>query len=388
MIIQLGLGNFGKLISLALEANSIHIDAYLDLNPDSLQTKFNNKPIIKYHEIPSNSKIIVASNRHNHNWILTHFANYASKIEFPENLFDLASFEPLDINSLSWSREKCIDEIRDYLNLRENYYSLRNSLSKPIIPSLDVVITERCTLKCNDCSNLMQYYKKPKSTNTSDILTQLSKILSVSKVNSVRLIGGEPLLHPDLHIIIDHLNQSLIDNHNSIEIYTNATLIPSDRLLESMARAKNLTVYISDYGSLSRNKEILLDKLKSNRIRYALESNLTWQDCGTVISQTNKNLDYKYANCCVSKTISLLNGKIYSCPFSANLHNIYKDIEITSRDVIDLSDVDNMSSLQALISSLYTSEQPLSACSFCRGRDYSVPQLPAAIQTKTVRLRG
>ena len=30
---------------------------------------------------------------------------------------------------------------------------------------MDVVITERCSLKCKDCANLMQYYEKPQNSD-------------------------------------------------------------------------------------------------------------------------------------------------------------------------------------------------------------------------------
>lgn len=30
-----------------------------------------------------------------------------------------------------------------------------------ILNSIDFIVTERCSLRCRDCSNLMQYYKNP-----------------------------------------------------------------------------------------------------------------------------------------------------------------------------------------------------------------------------------
>ena len=29
--------------------------------------------------------------------------------------------------------------------------------------SVDIVVTEKCTMKCVDCSNLMQFFEKPES---------------------------------------------------------------------------------------------------------------------------------------------------------------------------------------------------------------------------------
>ena len=37
--------------------------------------------------------------------------------------------------------------------------------NKLIVKSIDVQITEKCSLKCKDCCNLMQYYERPQDSN-------------------------------------------------------------------------------------------------------------------------------------------------------------------------------------------------------------------------------
>ena len=43
--------------------------------------------------------------------------------------------------------------------------------------SLDVMVTERCSLRCKDCSNLMQYYAHPQHTDLYQIKTSLDRLL-------------------------------------------------------------------------------------------------------------------------------------------------------------------------------------------------------------------
>ena len=45
--------------------------------------------------------------------------------------------------------------------------------SKTYMRSLDVMITTKCSLKCRNCSNLMQYYTDPKNTSLEKIVTAL-----------------------------------------------------------------------------------------------------------------------------------------------------------------------------------------------------------------------
>ena len=49
------------------------------------------------------------------------------------------------------------------------------------------------------------------------------------------------------------------------------------------------------------------------------------------------NLVKTFTNCCVNHVLTLLNGKIYRCPFSANAHNL-NAIPPASDDEVIISD--------------------------------------------------
>ena len=64
----------------------------------------------------------------------------------------------------------------------------------------------------------------------------------------------------------------------------------------------------------------------------------TWQDCGRIIPFSNKSekqLEHQFTNCCNSDLISLLHGKLYRCPFSANGVNL-NAIPQNKTDEVDL----------------------------------------------------
>jgi molybdenum cofactor biosynthesis enzyme MoaA len=57
---------------------------------------------------------------------------------------------------------------------------------------MDVVISERCSLKCVDCSNLMQFYESPQDISFNEILRDFDALLErVNHIYEIRLIGGE-----------------------------------------------------------------------------------------------------------------------------------------------------------------------------------------------------
>ena len=386
----LGAGNFGIVMKVLLEHENIKIDGFVDLNPLSKGAEHSGLPLISKDSISINDTLIVATNRYNHSWLVDEFGSLAS-LKFPEQLVDISGIDLLGLDfpdDLAWSKEKAFDSIRDYINIRSwaniSLKSVDNE--KPFLTSLDIVVTERCTLKCTDCSNLMQYYEKPQNSSEEVTYQALVKILSQVNVGSIRLIGGEPLLSPALTPLIANLYENHLASFNCIEIYTNGTLLPKAELINILKLHDLVTFYISDYGDLSRNKQQLLDLLKKEGIRYALESNLTWQDCGKVMPYSSDNINYKYANCCVSKTFSLLNNLLYSCPFSANFHNIYEGEIRSSRDCIDISEC-TPSELKQRIFAMVSSTEPLSACYYCNGRDYTVPNVEVAVQTRQILRR-
>ena len=63
------------------------------------------------------------------------------------------------------------------------------------IPHLDLVITECCSLKCRDCSNLMQYYQKPENLKTESIIQDLTNLLQCVRVGELNILGGETFVN-------------------------------------------------------------------------------------------------------------------------------------------------------------------------------------------------
>ena len=57
---------------------------------------------------------------------------------------------------------------------KENY--IRDG--KLNIKTIDIQVTEKCSLKCKDCSNLMQYYKRPQDSNIDILFKSVEKFIS------------------------------------------------------------------------------------------------------------------------------------------------------------------------------------------------------------------
>ena len=255
---------------------------------------------------------------------------------------------------------------------------------------IDLVITERCSMKCVDCSNLMQYYNNPKNSTFDEIKKSVEVTMSsIDYLSEFRVIGGEPFMNKDIGKIIDFLKE--FSNLSRIVIYTNATIVPKNETLKSLVHKKvslDITRYETHKHSIN-NHEKLINVLKENKVNYVTHTADRWTDSGRVkkYNRTEEELQSLFQNCCVGDILSILNGKLYRCPFSANAHNL-NAIPYNKNDIIDLLDENvKMDEMREKIYKLYTRKdrkEYLTACKFCKGRDLETPEIPAGLQTKEV----
>ena len=135
-----------------------------------------------------------------------------------------------------------------YMKTRLSVYKKSHEIyfqeDKTYMRSIDVMITTKCSLKCRNCSNLMQYYANPKDTDHQKILSALD-ILSnnVDHISEFRVIGGEPLMNKGWAHIVNGISEKNSDR--KIFIYTNGTIAPKDEQLKSFD-GKNVKFIITD----------------------------------------------------------------------------------------------------------------------------------------------
>ena len=203
--------------------------------------------------------------------------------------------------------------------LEATWYAQKHYLEREdvfALDSLDFMLTERCSLRCGECSNLMQYYAEPHDFLWGDLYQSMERMLQIYKeIYEVRLLGGEPFMSPMLDDIIDYLGkQSAIKR---ICIYTNATMVPTEKNLRMMREVGKVWLSISDYGELSRNLTVLKRKLNQYGIPYEVKTITYWTRCSTFDQhgRNSQELAQVYMDCCARNLRTLLNGKCCCSPF-------------------------------------------------------------------------
>ena len=173
-------------------------------------------------------------------------------------------------------------------------------------------------------------------------------------------------------------------NAQNIVVYTNATIIPKNENFECLKNDK-ITIEITNYGKgLSRKHGELVELLSSNNIKYRSRPPGDWNACGTLkfYERTEEELQRVFDNCCMSDVTTMMNGVLFRCPFAANATNL-KAVPYVEDEVINLNhNITDKDSLKKSIKNFNKSKKPLTACSYCGGRDYNSEIIKPAIQTK------
>jgi hypothetical protein len=176
--------------------------------------------------------------------------------------------------------------------------------------SLDCVeidITYKCNLKCHNCNRSCDII------NSDDVfeINQIRKFLENSVINNkiwrrIRLLGGEPTLHPDFLEILKLIYQYKIKHNKEllIEITTNNISIETKELLKIYFIKSNVVVNISYKTDFYLDEFVNIYNAPIDN-SYFKEDNF---EAGCVISQ----------NCGIGLNLY----GFYPCAISANIDRI------------------------------------------------------------------
>ena len=352
-VVIFGAGVVGEFILDFCNDNGIFVECFCDNRINSMQT-IKGKMVYSVTELEKMNKKIT--------FIIT-----IVDIEFIIRQLDqsgfLEWFSIYDIYSLNLLNK---NDFLLYHKIENLWYAHRNYILKDMtyLNSVDLVITEKCSLRCKECSNLMQYYKNPVNYNFDEIKLQLGKMLEhFSGIYEIRVIGGEPCMHPQLSRILKLLSQN--EKIKNISIWTNGTIVPDENTLAVMEE-NNIWLSISDYGVLSKKIDELKDKLLIHKINFVCKKVEYWTKCAEIKkhNRTLNEMENIYDNCCVRWHLTLLKGKLYNCPFAANAVNLGA-IPISKNDYIDFFE-DYQDELK--IHTFFERNRVFMPCTYCEGR--------------------
>ncbi|MGN0710616.1 MAG: radical SAM protein [Anaerovoracaceae bacterium] len=240
---------------------------------------------------------------------------------------------------------------------------------------VNVPITDKCTLRCKDCSVFIPYIENPQHRDILEIQQDIDSLFHiVDEVPELHLLGGEPVLHKELPELIVYIGERYRDKIGELAIATNGTLLASKELLY-YANKYDVSFIISDYTSSAhfdgrqRSKELCL-QLEENGIEYTYAVKDKWYDFGCPsevdLKVSEKKLKERFSGCRSINRI-LINNRLYYCHHQVGA--VWAELTEDNCDgYIDLNDIDDKKVLMEY-SLGFTEKGYLDFCRHCYGYD-------------------
>lgn len=378
-VILYGAGRRGSVAAHCLKKRNIQFLCFCDSDEKKQGKEFYGKKVLSISELEEKYKesiIIITSNHYLYIYEDLKKRGF-SKLYSSVFLFLKIDFDGYNDYSVEYQER----------NIEQYFYALAQNIDG-YIPQIQVPITLRCTLRCKECNSYIPYQKeKPNDFEYEDIVQSLDKLLtSCDCLGSLLLYGGEPFLYERLADLLEYYCRN--NKIEKVYVVTNGTIVPNMELCEKLSHEK-VILRVSDYGSLSKRKEQIVELAKQYNIKLEITDFKVWNTNPTVanLQEDDEMLKRKVRNCCgIAKFLTVIDRKVFFCTYSAFFH-YYKALPDFGDNYIDLSQFQGTAmELRKEIKNYQKMPDdglPKMACRYCKFNNYE-DDLPVAEQTKEI----
>ncbi len=263
-----------------------------------------------------------------------------------------------------------IERIGNGLSALED--KLLRLVPQPCLEYMILNILDHCNLRCKGCDHfacIADPYFVPYETIHSD-LNRLSELFHGDYIMQIGVMGGEPLLHPELIKILWDVREHF--PYTEIRLTTNGLLLlKQDDKFWKACRECNVIIVNTKYP-INLKFDKMREKSESEGVRFQFfegtGDHLVKKSFKKTINlKGNSNPVNSFVHCHMSNSKNfLMEGKFYGCPFSCQSYRIFnkkfnQNLRMTDKDVLDIYKVKNMQEI------LDFAARPKYYCRYCSG---------------------
>lgn len=202
---------------------------------------------------------------------------------------------------------------------------------------VEISTTTFCTLKCKNCTAYMPYVKNRCHIAVDELMQGCDAYFKcVDYVGRFRVLGGEPLIYPNLIELITYIGENYRNRIGEFCIVTNGTVKISDELM-AVLKKYTVTLFVSNYSesghhlATASHYDELLTILDKEKIPYHFTASAKWLELGSPMelredSSDTQSLTERF-NDCRHYCRSIVGNHLFMCAtwaFSV-LGGIYND---------------------------------------------------------------
>lgn len=241
---------------------------------------------------------------------------------------------------------------------------------RPCMEYLVLNILDHCNLRCKGCDHfacIAEPYFVPYETICRD-LERMAELMGTDGLLRMAVMGGEPLLHPDLLRILKAVRRFF--PQTVIRLTTNGLLLLQQKdEFWKVCRENDVTIVNTKYP-IRLDHEKMKEKAASERVKFM---HFEGSENGRVsnkkiIDLSGENNPVKsFAGCHISNYGNfLMEGKLYGCPFSCQSYRVFntkfhQNLRMTDSDYLDIYKIHSMREIMDFAA------RPKAYCRYCRG---------------------
>lgn len=243
----------------------------------------------------------------------------------------------------------------------------KNMKRKDQIPILHIHLTDHCNLNCRGCDNF--------SPLSPEVFADVGVVerdclriseLSGGQVNEIQLLGGEPLLHPQVTSFIA-IARSCFPT-TPIKLVSNGVLLlKQPESFWASCRKNNIEIVVTKYP-VKIDHDKIEQHVKAQDVMFSFYGNTRaipkTMMCAPLDISGKQDARDSFLRCnSANRCIAMDNGRIYTCsliPYVKYFNAQFKQhLQVTDKDYIDIYKVKSIDEILDFIS------HPMPFCRYC-----------------------
>lgn len=262
--------------------------------------------------------------------------------------------------------DEAIYEIRD-INARVDklYHGMLTMTPQPRLQYFILHICDHCNLNCAGCNHLSTL-AKPRFVDREVIKRDMLQLYKVhGDVPRIGIMGGEPLLHPEIKEILKEAR--CIFKKSELLLSTNGVLCEHmGNDFWDICKELDITVRFTRYP-IKVNYDELVEKLRKRNISTDFFESTTddmseFQSIALDIAGKCNPVESFFGCIFANRCAVVADGKMYPCPIVQNAHFISESfgyqMDLEDKDYIDIFQRDEEETLRFL-------SHPIPFCRYC-----------------------
>ena len=236
---------------------------------------------------------------------------------------------------------------------------------QPYLAYFELNIVDHCNISCLGCSHFSPIAEERVSSLESvrADLQRMSKLTS-QNVDEIHILGGEPLLHPNLNEIFVTARESFPKSVLSV-ITNGALLLKQDLNFWDTCKLNEITIEVTKYPiNIDYDKIVKTVEEKGIKFKFHSYTGKAQKTLYKMPLDLSGSQENSFRNCTLAnRWIALMDGKMYTCQVSPNAFHFNKkfgtNLDLQDGDFIDIYKAKDIDEILEFLST------PKPFCKYC-----------------------